>query len=115
MSTDPTERRAAVPIEDQIAELEREVAMRRQVYPNLVIGRKLSQAKADQQIATMQAAAASLRWLAANREWIHEAHAERRERRHWQDERARRDPAVQAVQEAFPGAQVVSVRPMEDA
>lgn len=109
--------RADVPIEDQIAELAREIAMRAQVYPQLILSRRLSQAAADKQIARLTAAAASLRWLADNRDWIHAAHAERREREHWssRDAEAVRHPHVEAVQAAFPGAEVVSVIPMETA
>lgn len=38
----------------QIAEVERELRMRREVYPRLVTTRKLRQAEADMRIAIMQ-------------------------------------------------------------
>lgn len=47
----------------QAAEVRREVGMRRRVYPRLVAGEKLTQAKADAQIERMEAAAATLERL----------------------------------------------------
>lgn len=44
-----------VPLDAQIAAAEREIAMRRRVYPNWVAAKKMSQAKADAEIAAMEA------------------------------------------------------------
>lgn len=50
-------------LDDQIEELSREVKMRRRVYPRFVTSGTLSQAKADRQIAAMEAAIESLHRL----------------------------------------------------
>ena len=47
-------------IQDQIACLDREVRMRRSVYPRFVANGKMSQAKADREIATMECAISTL-------------------------------------------------------
>ena len=41
--------------DEKIAELTREIAMREQVYPRRVAEKKMTQAKADRQIAVMRA------------------------------------------------------------
>lgn len=43
-----------ISIEDEIQELEREVSLRKRVYPRWVFQGRISQAKADRQIAVMQ-------------------------------------------------------------
>jgi hypothetical protein len=48
---------------DQVACVERELTMRRRVYPRWVGAGKVSQAKADAEIATMEAVAETLRGL----------------------------------------------------
>lgn len=48
---------------DQIEELGRELKLRRRVYPRFVQSGSLSQAKADRQIATLEAAIESLHRL----------------------------------------------------
>lgn len=40
---------------EQVEEVRRELQMRRQVYPNLVAARKMTTARAEHQIAAMQA------------------------------------------------------------
>jgi hypothetical protein len=50
----------------QIAEVEREIAMRREVCPRLVRSRKMKQGAADIHIATMESVLQTLRWLQAN-------------------------------------------------
>lgn len=45
-----------ITLEQQIAEVAREIALRRNVYPKWVESKRLTQQKADQQIAAMQAA-----------------------------------------------------------
>lgn len=48
-------------INQQIAELERELKMRSQVYPKLIAARKLSQKAADWQVACIEAAIETLK------------------------------------------------------
>lgn len=57
-----------ISINQQIEEVERELAMRAKVYPNMVSRRKLRQSEADFYIQRLQAAKASLEWLRDNRE-----------------------------------------------
>lgn len=54
---------APVPLEDQIACVERELAMRRNVYPRWVKQGKLSQTNADIEMRRMEAVLATLRGL----------------------------------------------------
>lgn len=55
---------------EQRAEVGREIGLRRGVYPKFVQDGKLSQALADRQIACMEDAYATLKWLEANMDWI---------------------------------------------
>jgi hypothetical protein len=48
---------------EQIAEVEREIAMRARVYPGLIAAGKLSQALADRQTACLAGALKTLQWL----------------------------------------------------
>jgi len=52
-----------ITVTDQIAELERELRMRKQVYPRSIASGILSQGKADRQIAVLESAIATLRGL----------------------------------------------------
>lgn len=52
-----------ITVANEIAELERELRMRRQVYPRSVASGMLSQTKADRQIALLESAVATLRML----------------------------------------------------
>lgn len=54
----------------QIAEVARELQMRRQVYPGLVNSRAKRQAEADMQIAIMEGVLATLQWLQKNEDAI---------------------------------------------
>lgn len=47
-------------LDEQIEEVLRELQMRRQVYPRFVQSRKMTQTRADHQIAAMQAALETL-------------------------------------------------------
>lgn len=53
--------RSAVPLHEQIAAAERELEMRRIVYPRRIFMRKMTQALADREIAAMAAIVATLR------------------------------------------------------
>lgn len=55
-----------VSLQSQIAEVERELQMREQVYPNLVRTRKMSQERADLYVQHLAAALATLQWLRDN-------------------------------------------------
>jgi hypothetical protein len=50
----------------QIAEIDRELAKRREVYPRLVASRAMRQSYADLQIAHLKAARDTLAWLKTN-------------------------------------------------
>ena len=56
-----------IPLSEQIAEVGREVGLRRRVYPRLVGKGLLDRAAADHHLRRMSAALASLRWLARNK------------------------------------------------
>jgi hypothetical protein len=51
---------------DQIAEIERELKMRRSAYPRLIAESKLSKDRADRQLAVMEAALSTLRGVMAD-------------------------------------------------
>lgn len=53
-----------VSLATQLAEVEREIALRRRVYPRFIKNGQLSPAAADRQIAIMEAVAHTLRRLA---------------------------------------------------
>ena len=50
-----------VTIEDQIKAVEREISMRRRVYPNWVASKRMSKEKADKEIAAMEAVLETLK------------------------------------------------------
>lgn len=52
-----------IPIERQIAAVERELRFRRQVYPRRVAMQKMSQKQADEEIEVMQAVLGTLQAL----------------------------------------------------
>lgn len=54
---------APIPLPAQIAAVEREIAMRRRVYPGWVAARKMTQTKADAEIRAMETVLATLRGL----------------------------------------------------
>lgn len=55
-----------VSLSAQIAEVDRELAMRREVYPMAVARKKLRQSHADYQVEQLEAVRATLVWLQAN-------------------------------------------------
>lgn len=57
-----------ITIESQIACVRREISMRRKVYPRWVSAGKMTQDEADRQIATMEAAMATLESVRAERQ-----------------------------------------------
>lgn len=50
-------------LDDQIACVDREIVMRRRVYPRLVAGGRMKQEAADDEITTMLEVHSTLRWL----------------------------------------------------
>lgn len=54
-----------VSIEEQIAEVEREISLREHVYPRWVGERRMQQAKADKCLAAMRAALVTLKSVKA--------------------------------------------------
>ena len=53
----------AISVREQLSCVEREIVMRKRVYPNWVRAGKMSQAKADAELMTMRAVALTLRAL----------------------------------------------------
>jgi hypothetical protein len=53
-------------LDEQIAEVRREVGLRKIVYPNWVARQKMTQAAADEHLAKMEAALTTLQWLQRN-------------------------------------------------
>lgn len=51
----------AVDLQEQIAEVQREIAVRKRVYPRFVAQNNLTKAKAERQIAVMEAVLVTLR------------------------------------------------------
>ena len=66
-----------IPIEEQIAELDRELKLREKVYPRWITAGKLSKENADQQIARLTAARETL--LTVDAGLLREADAVRRD------------------------------------
>jgi ABC-type nitrate/sulfonate/bicarbonate transport system substrate-binding protein len=61
-----------VPIESQIAEVQREIALRGNVYPGLVGRGKMRQAEADLCLKRMRAVLETLKWCQAHEPEIRE-------------------------------------------
>ena len=55
-------------IDQQIAEVARECALRKNVYPQFVARGKMEQTEADDHAARMEAALETLKWVRDNRE-----------------------------------------------
>ena len=105
--------RAMVSVADQIAELRREVAMRRNVYPKRVVAGAMTQGDADRKMAVLEAAIATLRFIEQHRDALRALIMELRDTATSPDDVAARrhalmaDPAVAAVVAAFPGARIL--------
>lgn len=61
---------AAIPIQGQIAELQRELALRRNVFPRLVREGRMKPSEADLCMARMEAALNTLHWVQDHRDSI---------------------------------------------
>lgn len=88
-------------LHDQIAEIDRELAMRARVYPRLVSQGKLDHDKSLRAIATLQATRDVLAWLARHGPGV----------KHLAQSiiAAENAPEVQAILDTWPGAVVSSV------
>lgn len=53
-------------IDEQIAEVGREIGLRKNVYPGFVARGKLDQSEADEHMARMEAVLRTLKWVKAN-------------------------------------------------
>jgi len=60
---DGSEAGAAVPLADQLAAVNREIGLRRRVYPGWVRQKKMTEGQANAEIAAMEAVAETLRAL----------------------------------------------------
>jgi hypothetical protein len=61
---------SAIPLDDQIAEVAREVEMRRRVYPAFVQRKTLTQEEADKQLERMRAVQRTLLWFKRNEDQL---------------------------------------------
>ncbi len=53
-------------LDQQLAEVKREIALRRNVYPGFVARKKMRQGEADEHLARMEAVLQTLEWLQTN-------------------------------------------------
>lgn len=65
-----------ITLDQQIAEVGREIGLRRQVYPGFIARGKLSKEEADGHLARMEAVYATLKWLKENRDAVMKAKGE---------------------------------------
>ena len=59
----------SIPLTEQLKEVERELAIRRAVYPGLVERKRMKQGAADECMARLAAVAETLRQLMAGGKW----------------------------------------------
>lgn len=59
-----------IPLPQQIAEVGREIGLRRAVYPQFIARGKMTQEEADDHLARMEAVYSTLIWLRENRAWV---------------------------------------------
>jgi len=59
-----------ITIEQQIAEVGRELGLRRNVYPQFIARGKMSQQEADEHMARLEAVYTTLIWIRDNRAWV---------------------------------------------
>jgi hypothetical protein len=107
----------AITLAQQIEEVEGEIRQRGRLYPDWVAKGRYKPETAERKLATMRAVQSTLTWLEQNEHWIRPAYIARREatRRAAEDEALRaelmKNPAVRAVVDAFPDAEVHLPRP----
>lgn len=59
-----------VSLAHQVAEVEREIGLRRNVYPGFVAKGKMRQGEADEHMRRMESVLATLKWLDDNRDAV---------------------------------------------
>lgn len=59
-----------ISIEQQISEIQREIGLRKNVYPGLVARGRMRQGEADEHMARIEAALTTLQWIRDNRAWV---------------------------------------------
>ena len=94
---------AAIPLVEQIKEVEREIRSRARLYPILVARGRLTQPVADKKLADLRAVQSTLTWLEANEHWI-KPEAERRIAAARALAELESDEATRLVRQAFPDA-----------
>lgn len=106
-----------VSLREQADEAQRELAMRHRVYPGLVKRGKMSAAESAVSIDRMRAIRDTLRLFADHEDAVRAALAGsiRRKKEAAEVEALREHPAVQAVFDAFPDADIAEVRHLEGA
>ncbi|NOU05320.1 MAG: hypothetical protein HOO99_03975 [Hyphomicrobiaceae bacterium] len=110
---------ARVPLDDQIAEVEREIRQRERLYPRWIEAGKYKKATADKKLDDLRAALVTLQFVAKHSEPLrrliktlqqHNAHD------HvvsdFAIEELLADPAVRKVMEVFPEAIATAVQPI---
>ena len=85
-------------LEHQIMVAERELSIRKSVYPKRVEARQMAQATADVEIAGMQAILDTLRWLQMNDSLVRVVIQENKELSEL--------PATREIMDEFPGAKM---------
>lgn len=96
------------PLAEQIAAVDREVAMREQVYPTRVAAKKMAQAAADRELAVMRNIRATLVFMREHETTIRRAI----ERERAEIEHIKKSEAFAAVLEEFPEAEVTIGAPL---
>jgi hypothetical protein len=66
-----------IPLDQQIAELKREAALRKNVYPTFIARQRMTEAEAQKHQERLSAAITTLEWLQRNETKIREAIGER--------------------------------------
>lgn len=108
----PPEPRAKIPLREQADAAHRELVMRHRVYPGLVRRGRMTEAEAAVEMDLMRAIRDTLRLFAEYEDAVRKAivDAKRRADFERQLEELEQHPAMAAVRETFPGAEVVDVR-----
>lgn len=103
----------AVPIQDQVAEVEREVRNREHLYPVLISKGRLKEDTAEVKLRDLQAAAATLRVIAEHADGLRELlKALRAQVGEEEKMRLTQHPAVVEVLKTFPDAVLTAISPL---
>lgn len=103
-----------VPIQDQAAEVEREVRNREHLYPVLIGKGRLKEDTAEQKLRDLRAAAATMRIIADNAQGLRELlKALRAKSGEEEKTRLLQHPAVAEVLKQFPDAVLDGIAPIQ--